>query len=131
MDIPVATFILQKNQADLWIYPQLKHYKSSDAKKLFEKFTKVSLDPKLFFNLLSANKNLEKNWTCEAGAELVCKQEALNLDLRLEASAVDMRVIHASQAQKKLKIDLKRSQDQVSEKSFDFSGPPQFETIQL
>lgn len=132
MDIPIATFLLSKNRAHLWLYRENKYYTSDTPKTLFSKLVKFELDPSVFFSFLGRPKSIGSDWQCKKKqSEMFCTHGLEPLKVSLRFPEADQREIKVKKPGKAFKLRLTRSKVEVNNKMFLPLKSSQFESIQI
>ena len=117
--IPVATFILDGDQADLWLHQESKHYTSKSPAKLFANLVRFPLNPKIFFSLLNKNGQFPRPWKCLRQKQRVdCDNVRDKVSLNLKNQSEHRRKIEIRQGGKALAMALTRSKVEVLDKQF-------------
>ena len=131
-DVPIATYLKNKEGAHLWLFNERHYYQSNDAQKLFLHLTKLSVDPNIFYNLLGPVEKPGKGWSCKrSSVAMDCYSSSKKVGLLAHFKSSDERVIRITKGEKALVLKLFRSKVEVSETVFSPLSTSQFKTIQL
>lgn len=132
LDIPIATFLLSKDQAHLWLYRENKYYTSNNPKRLFSKLVKFELDPTIFFSFLSHPKRIGSEWQCRKDSKkMLCVHSSEPLKVSLNFDGPNQREIRVKKPGKAFRLRLIRSKVEVHNKMFFPLKSSQFESIKI
>lgn len=132
LDVPIATFIMQENSAQLWLYQEDKYYTSNDPQKLFAKLTRLQVDPQVFFAILSRHSRLKKPWQCRSqDAAVNCNNQQQKLSLEIQNQDENTRRVTLRNGTKYLNLHLVRSKVEVNDRMFMYRPTSQFERISI
>ena len=132
--IPIATFIKQGQRNHLWIFNGKKYYSSKKGSDIIEHFTQVSLNPDVFFKLLS-QPDLKKPWKCKHKKKKIKKSRCLfknkNIQLWVEHHDQDQRVIQVEKEFQMIRFNIQREKTQVTEDNFKLLPTDEYEKVFL
>ena len=131
-DVPIATYIKNKEGTHLWLFRKRQYFFSKDGGKLFRRLAHISMDPQVFYHLLGQPKGLNPHWSCkEQKAVLNCVGKKENLRLSVKFPKGNQRLIAIESKAEALRIRLSRSKLQIQDKIFQPLSTPSFEIIKL
>ncbi len=132
LDVPIATFIKNSEGSHLWLFTEGKYFFSEDGGKLFKYLTKLSVNPKIFYNLLGNPKSPGTEWQCKTDQEIFqCQSSADKTQFSVKTGEPNRRVINMEKGTKALRVRLSRSKVQLQDKLFKKLPTSQFKTFRL
>ena len=131
-DIPVATFVKQKQANHLWLYQNKQYFQSDNGPALFEKLLRFPLKPELFYDLLGEFKQPGPGWSCiEQDEGTHCKNPQSKASLKVDNSLADKRKIIIQRGDKHIEMRLTRSKVELKPSFFQLQQISGFERIVL
>lgn len=131
-DVPLATYLQNEQGAHLWLFNQKQYYHSQDGERLFQKLTKLSVDPKIFYDLLAIPQPLASPWACQSeDMKLKCRSVQDKMKMAVDFSRKNQRVIRINKGQEDFRLKLSKSKVQLNDKMFQRLPTSQFKTIQF
>jgi hypothetical protein len=132
-DTPLVTFMKNEEGYHLWQYMDGKYYFSENGAKLFRNFTKLSVDPDLFYDFLGQPRNPGLPWVCEKTDQPVMSCQASTEKVRFVVNHAerDRRQIGIQRGDRAIHIRLNRAKVQVQDRLFKTLSTSHFKTIQI
>jgi hypothetical protein len=132
MDIPVATFIKIGAESHLWLFTEKKYYYSDNGEKLFSFLTKINMNPDVFYSLLGKPRAPNSQWKCSRlNEQFKCQSKIDQINLLVDDSDNDQRVIRIHKEGKSLNFRLNRSKVEIQDENFKLLSTSQFKTIKI
>jgi hypothetical protein len=132
LDVPIATFLKNAEGAHLWLFTEGHYFFSHDGETLFKHFTKLSFDPRIFYDMLGKPQPPSAEWQCSEGSDVLrCRSVLAKTQFEVRHGDPDRRLIRIEKDGKALRVRLTRSKVQVPRNVFRKLPTSQFQTFRL
>lgn len=136
MGTPVAAFVMDGDRTEYILFKQKAYYQGKTQPKVLLPILSLSMDPRLFFNLLFEEEPKGRNWSCsrdEQGFLKLCKDQSSDLSLEWTERKGERKTVEVQHPRSSLQINLNNFRPKVveNESMFKLRAPSGFKSYQI